>query len=242
MNTQLLTTHTSPIFSGMNWPDAHPEELALLETCLQQPHDVAPRLIYSDWLEEHDLPIVADFIRIECGLYVRDQLTPERQADSLAASIAYWTPKFQHEHFKCVITAKPPLVRETKNGELAKTAWRSFHHGLPTKTRFYMDSMVELIRNGLAHYILGFTTLYKATTRPMVFNGVFGMMYQDYQLNKSEYFLNEHIHQLPSADTLHWLILRSRTNVNLPHNRPKLPIPQEDIEHEKRFRHGSEPE
>ncbi len=39
------------------------EQDALLETIFDNPEDDAPRLIYSDWLEEHDLPGYAEFIR-----------------------------------------------------------------------------------------------------------------------------------------------------------------------------------
>lgn len=41
----------------------HSEQAALWETIRENPHDDAPRLIYSDWLEEHDDPARAEFIR-----------------------------------------------------------------------------------------------------------------------------------------------------------------------------------
>ena len=39
------------------------ERDALLETVFENPADDAPRLIYSDWVEEHDEPAYARFIR-----------------------------------------------------------------------------------------------------------------------------------------------------------------------------------
>ncbi len=44
------------------------EQDALLETIFDRPADDAPRLIYSDWLEEHDLPGYAAFIREQVHL------------------------------------------------------------------------------------------------------------------------------------------------------------------------------
>ena len=46
----------------------HPEYLALLETVRTFPDDDAPRLILSDWLEEHDEGERAEFIRVQIGL------------------------------------------------------------------------------------------------------------------------------------------------------------------------------
>jgi uncharacterized protein (TIGR02996 family) len=41
----------------------HPEEEALLRALLSAPNDAAPRLIYADWLDEHDYPNSAAFYR-----------------------------------------------------------------------------------------------------------------------------------------------------------------------------------
>lgn len=42
-----------------------PEYLALLDTVLAKPEDDAPRWIISDWLEEHDQLLLANFIRFQ---------------------------------------------------------------------------------------------------------------------------------------------------------------------------------
>ncbi len=44
------------------------DEKAFLSGILENPLDNAIRLIYSDWLEEHDRPIQADYLRVECQM------------------------------------------------------------------------------------------------------------------------------------------------------------------------------
>lgn len=46
-------------------------ESHLLAAILAAPEDDAPRLIYADWLEEHDQPERAEFIRVQCALATR---------------------------------------------------------------------------------------------------------------------------------------------------------------------------
>jgi uncharacterized protein (TIGR02996 family) len=43
---------------------------AFLRAILNAPDDDAPRLIYADWLDEHDDPARAEFIRIQCRVHV----------------------------------------------------------------------------------------------------------------------------------------------------------------------------
>lgn len=40
---------------------------AFLQAILDQPDDLAVRLVYADWLEEHNDPDRAEFIRLQCG-------------------------------------------------------------------------------------------------------------------------------------------------------------------------------
>jgi uncharacterized protein (TIGR02996 family) len=40
----------------------------LIDAVLSQPADDAPRLVYADWLDEHGVPIRANFIRVQCAL------------------------------------------------------------------------------------------------------------------------------------------------------------------------------
>jgi uncharacterized protein (TIGR02996 family) len=41
---------------------------ALLGAVIERPDDDGPRLVYADWLEEHDEPARAEFIRVQCSL------------------------------------------------------------------------------------------------------------------------------------------------------------------------------
>ncbi len=43
-----------------------PEELALLAAIHAEPREDTPRLVYADWLEEHDQAEYAEFIRWQC--------------------------------------------------------------------------------------------------------------------------------------------------------------------------------
>jgi uncharacterized protein (TIGR02996 family) len=44
------------------------DEKALLAAIWEHPHEDTPRLVYADWLQEHDQPERAEFIRIQCEL------------------------------------------------------------------------------------------------------------------------------------------------------------------------------
>ncbi len=46
-------------------PD-HPELLSLLHACKQEPDDDTPRLVLSDWLEEHGATALAQLVRLQC--------------------------------------------------------------------------------------------------------------------------------------------------------------------------------
>jgi len=47
------------------------EQLALLRSILDTPDDDTPRVVYADWLEEHDQSERAEFIRLQCALAQR---------------------------------------------------------------------------------------------------------------------------------------------------------------------------
>ncbi len=48
--------------------ETDPEFLALMAACRERPADDAPRLVLSDWLEEHDEEPWAELIRVQCEL------------------------------------------------------------------------------------------------------------------------------------------------------------------------------
>src|SRR4051812_13666429 len=52
----------------MQPPTVHPAERKLLDAVLADPDDDAPRLVYADWLDEHDQPERAEFIRLQIAL------------------------------------------------------------------------------------------------------------------------------------------------------------------------------
>src|SRR5215471_3698309 len=62
-------------------PERHAMSLheAFLRSIIEAPDDDAPRLAYSDWLEEHGEPDRAEFIRVQCRLAALDEDDPERR-------------------------------------------------------------------------------------------------------------------------------------------------------------------
>jgi uncharacterized protein (TIGR02996 family) len=60
-------------------PPHSPELLALLNACRAAPADDTPRLVLADWLDEHDDPDRAEFVRVQCEL-ARPSLDAERVA------------------------------------------------------------------------------------------------------------------------------------------------------------------
>jgi uncharacterized protein (TIGR02996 family) len=57
----------------------------LLRAIIAQPEDDALRLIYADWLEEHDRPERARLIRVQCELYQLTELDDTATQDRRAA-------------------------------------------------------------------------------------------------------------------------------------------------------------
>jgi len=53
------------------------EENGLLAAIWEYPHEDAPRLVYSDWLEDHGNEARAEFIRVQCELAAMDPDNPE---------------------------------------------------------------------------------------------------------------------------------------------------------------------
>jgi uncharacterized protein (TIGR02996 family) len=76
------------------------DEQALLNAILAAPDDDLPRLVYADWLEEHDRAERAEFIRVECEL-ARSEPGAEgrarlfaRQAELMKRHQLEWFPVF----------------------------------------------------------------------------------------------------------------------------------------------------
>jgi uncharacterized protein (TIGR02996 family) len=56
------------------------EEEGLLEAIAEQPGDDGQRLVYADWLEDHDQPARAEFVRLQLALARLDEDDPRRSA------------------------------------------------------------------------------------------------------------------------------------------------------------------
>jgi uncharacterized protein (TIGR02996 family) len=71
-------------------------DIAFLRTCLDHPDDDTPRLIYADWLEDHDEQARAELIRVQCELEKLTDEDPrgvvlgEREAELLTAHAHSW--------------------------------------------------------------------------------------------------------------------------------------------------------
>jgi uncharacterized protein (TIGR02996 family) len=55
------------------------DERALLRAVCAAPDDDVPRLVYADWLDEHDRPERAEFIRAQCELATLTEDSPRRR-------------------------------------------------------------------------------------------------------------------------------------------------------------------
>ncbi|MBA4067200.1 MAG: hypothetical protein C0501_26540 [Isosphaera sp.] len=64
------------------------DEQGLLAAIWDQPHDDTPRLVYADWLDEHDQPERAEFVRVQCAAARLDEGDPHRaELDRRAAAL-----------------------------------------------------------------------------------------------------------------------------------------------------------
>lgn len=59
-----------------------PTERALLDAIVAHPDDDTPRLVYADWLDEHDRGPRAEFIRVQCAHAAIRYGSPEYAADT----------------------------------------------------------------------------------------------------------------------------------------------------------------
>ncbi|MGL6095145.1 MAG: TIGR02996 domain-containing protein, partial [Fimbriiglobus sp.] len=66
----------------------HPDERALTAAVVAAPDDDLPRLVLADWLDEHDEPGRAEFIRAQC------QLAATEPADPFAATCRHVRPEW----------------------------------------------------------------------------------------------------------------------------------------------------
>lgn len=73
------------------------ENEALLAACLAAPHDMTPRLVYADWLDENGQCDRAEFIRVQ----IEEAKVPFHECDSIYPGCAVSGGRvMQHDH-KC---------------------------------------------------------------------------------------------------------------------------------------------
>jgi uncharacterized protein (TIGR02996 family) len=65
------------------------DEAALLAAIIAHPDEDTPRLIYADWLDEHDQPERAEFIRLQCAPDA-DEAAEDRAAELEERNRAEW--------------------------------------------------------------------------------------------------------------------------------------------------------
>lgn len=73
---EVFTTEPDPLIVRAESTDS--TERGLLQAIIDTPHDMTPRLIYCDWLEENEFNLRAEFIRVQMGLYPMRQDFIER--------------------------------------------------------------------------------------------------------------------------------------------------------------------
>ena len=102
------------------------QDQGLLNAIFAEPEDDAPRLVYADWLEEHDQPERAEFIRLQIDRATRPSpeyyYPGEREKTLLAAHRLEWLsalPEWLHPRFE-------------------------FHRGFPERARYV--EMADFLR------------------------------------------------------------------------------------------------
>src|SRR5262245_42219655 len=76
---------------------------ALLASCVEDPEDDVPRLVYADWLEEQGQSERAEFIRAQIQLARDPDDSPERRA------LAFRARELLDQHEEEWIPRSPPL-------------------------------------------------------------------------------------------------------------------------------------
>src|SRR5215210_4229484 len=107
------------------------DEDALLRAIAATPEDDLPRLVYADWLDEHDQPERAEFVRLQCELAAMPAADPTRP-------FLTW----RHKHF--LRTRVPEWLRELPRWP--GVGWGDFERGLVTEV--HADDAAALARHG----------------------------------------------------------------------------------------------
>jgi uncharacterized protein (TIGR02996 family) len=99
-----------------------------LDAIRDEPEDRSTRLIYADWLDEHDQPIQAEFIRVQLRL---EQLSPD---DPQRAELAAREHELRIAHSGDLLGIPPKSLRQVE-----------FRGGLVERLEFAPDTSAEVI-------------------------------------------------------------------------------------------------
>jgi uncharacterized protein (TIGR02996 family) len=89
----------------------HPDEAALLKAVCAAPDDDLPRLVYADWLDEHDRPHRAEFIRCQIELAKLKRDSKRRRRLAFRCRELLDTAKDQLHNLPETITPEPWYFR-----------------------------------------------------------------------------------------------------------------------------------
>lgn len=109
------------------------ERDALLRAIAANPADDLPRLVYADWLDEHDEPERAEFIRVQCRL-AEIKNGPLLQASTIRKQLGEGIDlqkrerELLHDHLELLLPDRPGLsrisdVRDRDTGETHHAGW-----------------------------------------------------------------------------------------------------------------------
>jgi len=147
----------------------HSDEDAFLRAIRDKPEDDAPRLIFADWLDDHEQPERAEYLRIEVEAYRRQ----ERVEDDLTAEEKHL--RFMTRAAGLTFKDRPPWnevkLREVPIKELHERARQLLRlHGkdwpaLPARrirepaTRFWLGRRIHAERNDFRPYTIDFSQM-----------------------------------------------------------------------------------
>ena len=119
------------------------DEAALLRAIRTNPDEDTPRLVYADWLQEHDAPERAEFIRVQCALA---QLEPWTER---AVDLSIRERQLLHEHRDSWIAELPLFARLRSDRFLRSRFHRGFPYSLACTATQYLKNASEVARESV---------------------------------------------------------------------------------------------
>ena len=115
----------------------HPDEAAFLKAVCAAPDDDLPRLVYADWLDEHDRPLRAEFIRTQIELA---KLTPQPEIQDSITWLRWGTTWSDDPRRKQLALRARQLEEEHGSGFIAPPLDPKrcrFHRGMVEAAEFW---------------------------------------------------------------------------------------------------------